>query len=126
MSIQGLAWILLKAVGVNDAELLTLLQPTQGRFQSAPQEFDALRVLLRRMGHVLERSPGSIASSLRGHSAAGGTFLTETAAAAEDATQSFFPAWWAQPPQEGATENASWWANSGQASSWAYRSHRRS
>ena len=71
MSITGLVWLLFRAVGVNDTQLIQLLQPFQGRVPQTEAELQALRVQLRRMGHVLEHAPGNIASSLRDNSARG-------------------------------------------------------
>ncbi len=78
LNIEGMAWVLLRAVGVNDSQLLTLLQPTQGRFPRTVPELDALQVLLRRMGHVLEHSPGNLAAALgRGGPPRGHFFMGE-------------------------------------------------
>ena len=66
MSITGLAYILLRACEVNDSELLQLLLPLQGRFPNDEQEFQVLKTQLRRMGHIVEHSPGNIAAALRG------------------------------------------------------------
>ena len=71
MSITGLVWLLLRAVGVDDTQLIQLLQPFQGRVPQTEAELQALRVQLRRMGHVLEHAPGNIASSLRDNNARG-------------------------------------------------------
>ena len=67
ISVQGLAWLLLRACGVNDNQLLTLLQPFQGLFPATPDQYQQLCTGLRRMGHIIERSPGNIASQLRGN-----------------------------------------------------------
>ena len=68
MSMQGLAWILLRACAVNDTQLMTLLQPFGGLFPADAAQYQQLCTLLRRMGHIIERSPGNIASQLRGGS----------------------------------------------------------
>ena len=65
MSWQGYSWILLKACGATDNQLLQLLMPFQGRFPATEQEFGALQLALRRMGHILERSSMNIATQLR-------------------------------------------------------------
>ena len=66
LSFQGLAWILLRACQVNDMQLMQLLQPFGGLFPSNQAEYAQLTTLLRRMGHIIERSPGNIAGLLRG------------------------------------------------------------
>ena len=66
VSVTGLAWILLRACEVTDNQLLQLLMPYQGRFPQNEAELTALKVQLRRMGHILEQSPGNIAATLRG------------------------------------------------------------
>lgn len=65
MSVQGLSWILLRACQVNDTQLLTLLQPFGGLFPADAGQYATLTMHLRRMGHIIERSPGNIASQLR-------------------------------------------------------------
>ena len=75
ISIQGLAWILLRACSVNDTQLITLLQPFNGLFPSTQDQYNQLCVGLRRMGHIIERSPGNIASQLRGSSHHAPTFF---------------------------------------------------
>eukprot|EP00439_Symbiodinium_sp_Y106_P053403 s1276_g7.t1 len=69
MSVTGLAYILLKACEVSDTQLIQLLAPLQGRFPNDDQEFQILKTQLRRMGHILEHSPGNIAAALRGRNA---------------------------------------------------------
>ena len=65
MSPEGLAWLLLKACGVNHNQLLSILQPFQGRFPNTEAELNAMQMTLRRMGHILESAPGNIAAQLR-------------------------------------------------------------
>ena len=65
ISIQGLTWILLRACSVNDSQLMTLLQPFGGLFPATAEQYRTLCTLLRRMGHIIERSPGNIAGQLR-------------------------------------------------------------
>ena len=78
LNVEGMAWVLLRAVGVNDQQLLTLLQPTQGRFPRTTAELDALQVLLRRMGHVIEHAPGNLAAALGRGGPPRTHFLAET------------------------------------------------
>ena len=66
MSIQGLSFLLLKAIGVTDQQLLTLLLPFNGNYPGTELQYQQLQTSLRRMGHVLENNPGNIAQALRG------------------------------------------------------------
>ena len=63
---QGLSFLLLRAIGVSDQQLLTLLQPFNGNYPADQNQYQLLQTSLRRMGHVLENNPGKIASVLRG------------------------------------------------------------
>ena len=65
VSIQGVTWILLRAVGITDQQLLQLLSPFNGLFPSTEAEFTQLKTSLRRMGHILERAPGNLREGLR-------------------------------------------------------------
>ena len=65
MTCQGYSLILLRACGVTDQQLLTLLQPFGGQQPANLQQYTQLKDSLRRMGHILERTPGNIASQLR-------------------------------------------------------------
>ena len=65
MSAEGLAWLILQACGVNHNQLLSILQPFQGRFPNTEAELSAMQMTLRRMGHILEGAPGNIANRLR-------------------------------------------------------------
>ena len=77
VSITGLTWLLLRAVGVSDSQLLQILTPFGGNFPQTEQELQVLKQQLRRMGHVLENSPGNIASALRGSQNHRGYFADE-------------------------------------------------
>ena len=61
---EGTACMLVKAVGCSHQQLLTLLQPFSNTMPRTDIEYGQLVTSLRRMGHVLERSPYNIASSL--------------------------------------------------------------
>ena len=65
ISVPGLAWLLLKACGVNDAQLLQVLTPFGGQFPQTEADLNVLKAQLRRLGHVLEGSPGNVAQALR-------------------------------------------------------------
>ena len=62
--IQGLSFVLLRSVGVNDTQLQQLLQPFNGQYPNNDAQFRALQQGLRRMGHILEHHPGNIAQML--------------------------------------------------------------
>ncbi|CAE7353799.1 RE1 [Symbiodinium sp. CCMP2592] len=100
ISVTGLTWLLLRACEVSDTQLLQLLGPLQGRFPQDEAEFSALKVQLRRMGHILEHSPGNIAASLRGP---GGSHHNPTRAYLAEAGDG------TQPPQPNAESwNEGW------------------
>ena len=65
MSFGGYSWLLLRACGVSQGQLITLLQPTNSRFPTTEAEYSALTMAIRRIAHVLEGSFGKIASQLR-------------------------------------------------------------
>ena len=71
ISITGLVWILLRAVGVSDNQLVQLLHQFQGRVPQTEDEFNAFKTSLRRMGHIIEHAPGNIASALRSKGSGG-------------------------------------------------------
>ena len=73
---EGTSWLLVKAVGCSQQQLLTLLQPFNSTMPRTEVEYGQLTTSLRRMGHVLERSPYNIASSLGGQNNRG-PFFTE-------------------------------------------------
>ena len=66
LSPQGLSWLLLRAVGVSEHQLLNLLAtpPLNGNLPADDQGMEALKSALRRMGHIVERTPGNVASSM--------------------------------------------------------------
>ena len=91
MSTQGITWILLRACHINEQQLMTLLQPFNGLYPATDQQYHHLVTALRRMGHVIERNPGNLASLLHpGHQAP--TFFADGALAP---TQAADP--WHQP-----------------------------
>ena len=57
MSWDMYSWLLLRACGVNQHQLLNILQPMQGSFPNTEQEFNVMELALRRMGHILESAP---------------------------------------------------------------------
>ena len=56
---------MLRACGPNSLQLITILHPLQGRFPTTEQEFDAMALVLRCMGHILEGTYDNVASQLR-------------------------------------------------------------
>ena len=104
MNTQGITYILLKACQVNESQLLQLLQPFQGLFPANDAEYHALCTAMRRMGHIIERNPGNLASTLRGH-AQSPNFFADTADQRLDPWSNTFminntPHGNAQPPRE--------------------------
>ena len=65
MSIQGLTWILLRAIGMSENDFINLLQPLQGQMPSTAQEYRELLLRIRRMAHIREGTPNNIASAIR-------------------------------------------------------------
>ena len=65
VSVQGVTWILLRAIGISDQQLITLLTPFGGLFPANEAELTQLKTSLRRMGHILERTPGNLREGLR-------------------------------------------------------------
>eukprot|EP00438_Fugacium_kawagutii_P025194 Skav218080 [mRNA] locus=scaffold3382:13254:23272:- [translate_table: standard] len=65
VSVQGITWILLRAIGISDHQLIQLLAPYGGLFPATEAELTQLKMSLRRMGHILERTPGNLREGLR-------------------------------------------------------------
>ena len=65
VGVQGVAWILLRAIGISDQQLIQLLAPFNGLFPANEAELTQLKTSLRRMGHILERTPGNLREGLR-------------------------------------------------------------
>ena len=95
MSWEGYSWLLLRACGVNQHQLLSILQPYQGRFPSTEAEFNSMQLTLRRMGHILEQTPGNIASQLR--AAPNRAFVTQQSEGSAEPWQSDQPDPWQNP-----------------------------
>ena len=72
VSWEGLSWMLVKAVGISDNQLVQILQPYQGVLPGNQSQFSQLRLSLRRMGHILENYPGNLAQSVRNRNVAAG------------------------------------------------------
>ena len=66
VSIQGLTWILLRAIGCSEQQLITLLQPLNGQLPGTLQQYRELMLRIRRMSHIIEGTPMNIGSALRG------------------------------------------------------------
>ena len=73
ISVQGVSWLLLRAIGITDTQLIQLLTPFGGLFPSTEAELSQLKTALRRMGHIMERAPGNLREGLRGPPHAGQT-----------------------------------------------------
>ena len=65
VGVQGVAWILLRAIGISDQQLIQLLAPLNGLLPANEAELTQLKTSLRRMGHILERTPGNLREGLR-------------------------------------------------------------
>ena len=55
---------IIRSVGVNEEQLLRLLEPTNGVLPTTDAQLQDLMLRIRRMGHVLENSHNNIASRL--------------------------------------------------------------
>ena len=60
VSIQGLTWILLRAVGYTEQQLITLLQPLNGQLPNTLQQYRELLLRIRRMSRVRMQTCGTI------------------------------------------------------------------
>ena len=105
MSWQGYAWILLGACGANDNQFLQLLMPFQGRLLATEQEFGALQLSLRRMGHIAERSRMNIARQLRTQPSRGVFYQGDGQTNANVQNE---PWQQGQDPWSGATSSGAW------------------
>ena len=65
-SYAGLSWLLIRAVGVSDSQLIQLLQPLGGALPADEQQFTELKGAIRRMGRIIENAPGNMSNMLRG------------------------------------------------------------
>ena len=66
LSYAGLSWLLIRAVGVSDSQLIQLLQPLGGALPADEQQFTGLKDSIRRMGRIIENAPGNMSNMLRG------------------------------------------------------------
>ena len=64
MSYEGYSLHLLRAVGVGHDHLMTLLQPFGGRLPTDQLQFEQMTAQMRRLGHILEHAPHSVASTI--------------------------------------------------------------
>ena len=64
MSMSGYSMSLLRACGVNNEQRLQVLAPIGGRLPQNDQEFHQVQAYLRRMGHILEAFPYSVANAM--------------------------------------------------------------
>ena len=71
MNYEALAWLLLSACNPNEHQLLMLLQDFRGRYPTTEQEYRTLTQSLRRMGHILEKSPTTSHNNCEGATAEG-------------------------------------------------------
>ena len=57
LSVPGISWLLIRAIGVTEAQLMTLLTPFQGTLPANEARFEELKAALRRMGHIIDGAP---------------------------------------------------------------------
>jgi hypothetical protein len=91
MSSESSSLLLLRACGVSHDQFQQLTGFLHHRLPHNEQELVQLMVHLRRLGHIIERFPGNIASTLRGG-----------AAPSPSDQQAAFPAWSGSPHHEDA------------------------
>ena len=77
LGVETAALLLLRACGVNTQQFQVLTQPFGLRLPSTEAELAQMCHHLRRMGHIVERHPQSIASGLRGPQASQQAFVAE-------------------------------------------------
>ena len=77
VSLETASLLLLRACGVSSEQFQTLTQPFGFRLPANDMEFHQLGHHLRRMGHIVERSPNNLASGLRQHAHFSQSFMTE-------------------------------------------------
>ena len=64
LSVEGNSWVLLRACGVVQAQLLARSQPTNHRFPTTEDELSAMITAIRRMGDIVGGTPDNIAAQL--------------------------------------------------------------
>ena len=57
MTWEGYSFFMLSAIRPSPQQLIQLLEPSGGNYPRTEQEFEALAIKLRRMGHLLENAP---------------------------------------------------------------------
>ena len=67
MSIEGSALQLMRACHVSPPQMLNLLQPFNHQLPHTEEEFRQLQQTMRRIGHILERSPNNVGQALGGN-----------------------------------------------------------
>ena len=65
VSIETASLLLLRACGVSSEQFQTITQPLGFRLPTTDMEFHQMTHRIRRLGHIVERFPNNIASSLR-------------------------------------------------------------
>ena len=61
---EGLSFLLLRAAGVSQQQLMMILQHYNMAYPTTPQQMAHMQNQLRRMGHMIERSPNNLASAV--------------------------------------------------------------
>ena len=82
------------ACGPTSNQLVSLLQPFAGRFPNPEQEYNALELSLRRMGHILEGASQNIGTSIGGPTNAYPAFPASSSSDGGNASSSAGDPWW--------------------------------
>ena len=67
MGFEGYSFLLLRAVGVSDQQLTTLLEHYNMVYPNSQAQLQDLMNRLRRTGHMLEHAPGNLATAVNQH-----------------------------------------------------------
>ena len=86
LSVPGISWLLIRAIGVTETQLMTLLAPFQGTLPANEAQFEDLKAALRRMGHIIEGAPGNLASVIRSGSNHQSAYLMQDGPHTHDAS----------------------------------------
>jgi hypothetical protein len=92
MSVEGCALQLLRASQDAPQQLMTHLQPLNGRLPQTEQQFNELSAQLRRYGHIAEGTQGNIGNALVGQfrQARTGAYLSDQAVSSCDNDQNVY------------------------------------
>ena len=71
MPVNAYTWLLLKAVGINNNQLISLIEPYGGRLPTTNANYQDMLKKLRRMSHIIEGAPGNLGSHITRGSSSG-------------------------------------------------------